>query len=370
MPIDLKSAIALAGNDRKRREALGLFHDEGGYKWFNMREDGEYDIRVLEWHPDMMAGSHWNVLEGKEGKKGASVRCPKVYDMRNACPICEKVIELSKSDHPDDRTYAKALQVKITYPMIVLDLNEQSDQIIPRIFESTKTVWDEVLNWSKNPRYGDVTDYETGRGLTVSRDKNRKPKMYVVMPHPDRQAIDLTGIDLPDLKVALKPRSYDDLANALLTGELPPLPKDEQQKPRQARPVQRTIQSRPPAIAPKPSAYSAGLPATKTQDEEYDDQPQEEAPAPRAPARRVQAAPPAPQPVARRPQAALREPEEYMDDQTAEEPVYEDEPQAPAARSAPRAPASAPAQRPLSGPSQANANLRDRLKSATKTAPR
>lgn len=343
MPIDLKAAQNFINSDRKRREALGLFNNEGGYNWFTIKDDGDYELRVLEWG-DFMSGSHWGVLEGKDGRAGGSIRCPKAYN-NSPCPICEEVVYLSKSTDPIERERAKNQQVKIKYPLLLLDLNEQGDQFVPRIYEAPKTIWEAVFIWSNNPKWGDITDFNTGRNLSVNRDKSRKMKMYQVQPDPKATPIDLTGIELPNLREALAPRSYEDIQHALLTGEMPPLPKDEQkQKP--ARPVPKTLQN---AQASKPQ------PAQQEAPVESHAQPARRLQA-QAPARR--AAPPAPAP----------EPETYAggdDDrfeqqQEAQDDDADQEPPAPPVRQAPRA-AAQPTQRPLAGPAASNQSLRDRL---------
>lgn len=287
MAIDLEKAKKFLENDYQRREALGVTSEGDGNKYFSIKKDGQSYIRVLAIETFML-GSHWGVLDGKEGRNGKALRCPKAFD-NSPCPICQAVLQLSKSEDPYDQKQAEAWQVKIKYPMLVINLEEASDEFVPRLYEAPKSIWQAVLEWCSNPQWGDITSLESGRNVTITREKAKGSKMYTFQPDPNQTSIEIDPNTLPDLKTAFAPESFEDLQYAMTNGILPPKAKEEDKK------IKRNFAVATAPATKKPTPYSKGLPAPKVQDEEPEEQDEvetQEVPAPRAvkrePAQRTQ----------------------------------------------------------------------------------
>lgn len=342
MAIDLKEAKKFLENDYKRRESLGLTSEGDGNKYFSIKKDGQFYIRVLALDT-FMVGAHWGVLEGKEGRAGKALRCPKAFD-NSPCPVCQAVLQLSKSDDPYDIKQAEAWQVRIKYPMLVIDLEEESEEFVPRLYEAPKTIWQAVLEWCSNPQWGDITSLENGRNAMITREKAKAAKMYTFQPDPEMTSIDIDPSKLPVLKEAFKPESFEDIQYALANGMFPPKAKeDDKQK------VKRNFSVATPVAAKKPTPYSKGLPAPKVQDEEpeVEETQEEEVQQPAARAIRKEAAPRA-QVTKVAPKVAASV-QSIVDDAEPEDEVEEEQPAA--------------------SVKTTNQSLRDRLQAAKMAAP-
>ncbi len=279
MPVDIAKIKSFWENDAKRKQEIGLYAKRDGLNYFVIKDEGEYEIRVLELGT-FYAGAHWGILEGREGRNGGSVKCPRAFDSSD-CPVCELVETMFNSDNPKDREQAENWKVKIRYPILVIDLNEKGTEPTPRIYEAPKTVYEGIMKWITNPKYKDVTDLETGRNMTIIRSKRKDGFVqYDVQPDPTPSAIDIDPEKLPKLEEVLRPRSYGDIEYALQNGSYPDKPSEDVEEKEAPR--------RPAAAAPslrKPTPYAKGLPATKTADEEPEAPEVEEAPAPKPLAR-------------------------------------------------------------------------------------
>lgn len=246
---------------------------ENGVDWFVMQQDGSYEARILD-IPMMTSGSHWGILTGFEGRKGGPIKCPKIYD-DSPCPACEVVEMLAVSADTKEREQAKKWKARAKYPIVLVDLNEDSNLPRPRIWEATYQALEAIHSWGSNPKYGDITHPENGRNITIVKSTVKKGAFeyaeYDIQPDPDRTSINLEGVVLPDLHKIFKPRSYEDIEYAMQNGQYPKLPDqesfEEEEKP--APKVNRfTKPSKPTNSKPAPTQYSKGLPVTKTLDEE------------------------------------------------------------------------------------------------------
>jgi hypothetical protein len=276
MPIDIKGAQEWLKNINNRKRELGVYDQTGdGHKYFTAKANSENNLRILAVASTWFSGSHWNVLQGKDGKNGGTVKCPTVYD-NSPCPVCEMQQVLLSSSNLEDQEKAKKLKLQVKHPMLVVDLNDPNLQVM--IYEATKYIWDQTIKYSA--KYGDITDPDNGRCAVLTRtDIKNQPTTYSIMFEPERTSFTpakskLTGEE--DLRQALKPRSYEDIQEALLTGAYPEKKRedDEEIVEQQVRPVSRPAATKfSPArtqtatAARKPTAYAQGLPATKTREE-------------------------------------------------------------------------------------------------------
>lgn len=274
MPVNIKAAQEFLARDRSRREELGLSNG-GGQNTFKTPEDGDYEVRVLGME-NFMIGIHWGVLKARQGKKsGAAIKCPKAFD-NSPCPVCEWIDELMQSEDANNHAFAKELELQIKYPMLVLDLQDESGEPVVKVYEAPWSVYNGVIEWCANPKFGDITDFKTGRNITIKRTTTGVTR-YQVQPDPDRTPVDVDESSLPNLMEIFAPRSYEDIQYAIENGELPET--ERQQERGRAQQIGRG--NRPSVSAPSagrraPTAYGRGLPAPKTQDEEPESPPEDQ----------------------------------------------------------------------------------------------
>jgi hypothetical protein len=274
MPIDIKGAQEWLKNINNRKKELGVYEQGDGNRYFTTKPNSENNLRILAVASTWFSGSHWNVLQGKDGKSGGTVKCPTVYD-NSPCPVCEMQQVLMNSPRIEDQEKGKKLRLQVKHPMLVVDLNDQNPQVM--IYEATNGVWDQTIKYSA--KYGDITDPDNGRCAVLTRkDIKNQPTSYDIMFEPDRSSYEPPKSKLnseEDLKKALKPRSYEDIQEALLNGSYPEKQKEDDEDIVEApKPASRPAASRSfgtrPATSPasrKPTTYGQGLPAPKTRDE-------------------------------------------------------------------------------------------------------
>lgn len=254
MSVNIQAIQSMLENSNQLKKQLGLYSNNDGTNWFSMKKDGDYEVRILD-IGDFSSGVHWNVLEGKEGRAGGTLRCPLVYNGGSgSCPVCELVEQMANSENAHERKQAQELKVQIRYPILLVDLN-QPGKPVPRVYEAPISVVQGIMKWVANRKYGNIMDLDTGRNIVISRSKDHKGfTKYEVMPDPETSKIEIDPESIPQLREILKPRSREDIEYAIENGELPELNKsDSAEEPEQAR---------------KPSKYSKGLPSQKTRDEE------------------------------------------------------------------------------------------------------
>lgn len=296
MPIDLDAAQNWLKNAQSRKRELGVYDNDGG-GFFTPRANSETNLRIIAVASDWFSGSHWNVLQGKDGKMGGTVKCPMVFE-DGPCPVCETYRMFINSKDPKEQERAKKIKLQVKHPMLVVNLDDSGSTKV-LIYEAVNGVWEQIIKYSA--KYGDITDLKNGRNVVLTRtDVNGGPTKYNVMPEPDRTAFkidqNIKMLTEEDLKKALKPRSYADIEFALLNGVWPTREQSEEEVEESTPPPRRQVAQ---TQERKPTPYSKGLPKTKTVDEEVVESESaeefEEAPAPKAAVRK--AAPPPPEEV-------------------------------------------------------------------------
>lgn len=279
MPVDIEKLKKFWDQNADRAVRLGLAGKRDGLNYFTIKDPGEYEVRVITLGR-FLTGSHWGILNGVDGRNGGSIKCPRVFEDAR-CPVCELVEQMYNSESPKDQEQAEEWKVQVKYPILLVDLNERSDKPVPRIYEAPKTVYQGIVKWIQNPRYKDVTDFETGRNLFIIKNVDRKKTSYEVQPDPTPSAFEIDESILPDLEEVLRPKSFADIEYALINGEYPPQEEKEANQKRAAEAVEKLAslrnapeenesdpEEREPAPVRKPTPYGKGLPATKTKDED------------------------------------------------------------------------------------------------------
>ena len=153
---------------------------------------------------------------GTEGDKSVVCLLKEGFE---SCPVCSYVKELYKTKDKEDAVLAKKLkaQVRVLYNIVDLDHLESGVQV----WLSGVNVQEELIAYCANPKYGDITDPESGRNvdlfLTDSKNTKSGYNEYSVQPDPDRSAlIDSSWLEhLIDLDSLIKPSSVEEIQSLL-----------------------------------------------------------------------------------------------------------------------------------------------------------
>ena len=141
------------------------------------------------------------------------------------CPVCEMVRELYKTKEKDDADLAKTVkaQTRVYYNIIDLDNTEKGVQV----WGSGVDALEQILAFCANPMYGDISDPENGRNISIVMTEGKNTKSgyneYTVQPDPERTPLGNPEwiLSMVDLDALVKPISYEEL-EALLMGRPAP----------------------------------------------------------------------------------------------------------------------------------------------------
>jgi len=148
------------------------------------------------------------------------------------CPVCSEVKKLYQTKNKEDAELAKKIKAQVRVLYNIVDLEEPDKGVV--VWMSGVDVLEQLLAYYGNPKYGELSDPEKGRNITVYLTEGKNTKSgyneYNVQPDPDRTEIanpEWLGL-MVDLDSMVKPISSDEL-EALLKG-LPP-PEEKEEKP-------------------------------------------------------------------------------------------------------------------------------------------
>lgn len=157
---------------------------------------------------------------GAEGKKVAT--CPKTFNEKNPCPICEYVAQLQKSKSKQDKKLANQIKAKRRIYINVLSRDDEEET--PKVLPIGVTILKGLLETICDPDYGDITDPETGRDVTITRKGQGLNTEYSVLPKlkssvvSEDMEVDDIEEAMADLDALFIEKSYDEL-QAILDGE-------------------------------------------------------------------------------------------------------------------------------------------------------
>ena len=119
---------------------------------------------------------------GDNGK--TVVTCPKTFNSKEKCPICEYVEELQKSKNKDDKKLANDIKAKRRIFINVINRDDDEDET-PKVLPIGVTILKGLLETICDADYGDITDYEDGRDVTITRKGKGLQTEYTVLPKPN-----------------------------------------------------------------------------------------------------------------------------------------------------------------------------------------
>lgn len=157
---------------------------------------------------------------GSDGKK--TVTCLETYGEGKKCPICQYVEELKKSKNKEDKQLADRIRrTKRTYIAV---LNRDAEEEKPLVLPVGQTIMKQIVDLICDPDYGDITDFEDGRDITITKSGSGLNTEYSVIAKPkttiaseDYTAEELDA-ELPDLDALFVRKSPEEL-QAILDGD-------------------------------------------------------------------------------------------------------------------------------------------------------
>lgn len=157
---------------------------------------------------------------GADGKSVAT--CPKTWGSKEKCPICEYVDQLQASKNKDDQKLAKDIKAKRRIYINVL--NRDDEEETPKVLPIGVTILKGLLETICDADYGDITDPEDGRDITITRKGQGLKTEYSVLPKPKSSEVSESQTPeeieeaMTDLDSLFIKKSYEEL-QAILDGE-------------------------------------------------------------------------------------------------------------------------------------------------------
>lgn len=145
------------------------------------------------------------------------------YSFGRPDPIVEFSDKLKSTGDKDEWRMGKKLEPKLRTYVPIIVRGEEGEGV--KFWGFGKQVYQELLSIIADPDYGDITDYKTGRDITVEfktaeeSGKNFPETLIRIKPNPvvvteDKKVIELLKNQKNILDIFIEP-SYDDLKNVL-----------------------------------------------------------------------------------------------------------------------------------------------------------
>lgn len=155
---------------------------------------------------------HFNVGPDKK-----MVVCPKSLGFNKPCPVCEYVDELKETDQ---KAAGLMRRTKRNY-VNVIDRDGEEEE--PKILHIPQSVLYSLTDIILDADYGDITDYNEGRDVTINRKGEGIQTEYNCMPKINRtQASEKYTEEqlddmMCDLNTLVTPKSYEEIL-AIMSG--------------------------------------------------------------------------------------------------------------------------------------------------------
>lgn len=168
------------------------------------------------------------------GEKKRTYTCPKTFDPRARCPICEASDRLRESKDKNDKQLGDAMRARKRAYVNVINRDSDNEIDEPIVLPVGATILKQLLGIICDPDYGDITDFDTGRDITIKRSGTGLNTEYDVLPKPNTSVasttVSMEHLDnqMTDLNSLFKQSSYEEL-KAELYDEVPD--EDEPVKP-------------------------------------------------------------------------------------------------------------------------------------------
>lgn len=215
----------------KKKDSL---ERQGGSNNYDKLQNGKNVRRILWPKGDSEECSSEGYIHfglGEDGKQ--SVICRKTENPHAKCPVCDYIAKLQKSKDKNDKKLADSLKARKRVFYNVLDRDNADSPNEVKILAVGTTVQRQIVAVLCDPDYGDITDYETGRDITIRRTGQGLTTEYTVIPKPNvspASTMDKAELEdkMTDLASMWKIPSVEDLEELLYgTGDDDDEPRNE-----------------------------------------------------------------------------------------------------------------------------------------------
>lgn len=217
-----------AMQEAQAREAQGYSRTE-----YDKLVDGNNLRRILWPKGDAESFYEEGMVHFGVGPEGKSMAvCAHNFDKK--CPICDYADSLKDSDDPEDKQVYNDIKAKRRIYINVLN-RDADDPNKPVVLPIGVMILRGILDIICDPDYGDITDPEEGRDITIKRSGKMLNTKYSVIAKPKTtpaaKGIDPDALEeqMADLSALFREQSYEDLEK-LLNGENPSGDDDDKPK--------------------------------------------------------------------------------------------------------------------------------------------
>jgi hypothetical protein len=165
----------------KRDEITERMSSNGDYEFYEIKK-GSQVIRVLPPKGDneefwKEVQLHFNV----GGSGSAPVACLKQFGHKT-CPVCDEIARLKKSKSKEDQALSKKMRASNRVYVNIFERDNKEKVDVVQIMNCGPTVLKCILDIICNPEYGDVTDFNEGFDLTLTKTGKGIDTEYSVLP--------------------------------------------------------------------------------------------------------------------------------------------------------------------------------------------
>lgn len=207
---------------QKKNEEL---HQSGGNNYgFDKLENGKNVRRILPPKGDRdvpWAEGYMHYSLGPDGK--TAVTCLSTFGKK--CPICEYLDSIQGSKNKEDKEMLNNCRKTKRIFIAVLNRDSQDEEEKPLILGIGKSILQGITDTICDPDYGDITDFEEGRDITITKSGTGLSTSYSVLPKPkatiasETMSEDELDEAIPDLDSLFVEKSVEEL-EAILRGEV------------------------------------------------------------------------------------------------------------------------------------------------------
>lgn len=213
-------AIDMSKMNEKRDQLVEKMAGGGEYEFYQIKA-GRQVIRILPPKGDKdvfwkEAVIHFN-LPG-----GAAVACLKQFNKK--CPICEEIAKLKKSKSKEDQTLSKKMRASNRVYMNLIDKEDKDKEDVPQVMNCGNSILKSILDVICDPEYGDITDFNNGFDITLTKTGKGLETEYSIVPkRKESKATKSLSEEelqeaLPDLDALVVERTKEEVIS-ILNGE-------------------------------------------------------------------------------------------------------------------------------------------------------
>lgn len=175
----------MALNLKKLAEQREQLNKGGGNSSFWSPQAGANLVRILppkEGSEDFFASGyvHYGV-----GPNNRMINC-----IGEGCPVCAEAEKLKKSKNKEDQKLASDLYRRERHYLNIIDRNSEDKAGEPQIYGCGKTVLKQIIDIILDPDWGNITDPETGRDITITKTGTGMKTEYSVIGKPKESKLD------------------------------------------------------------------------------------------------------------------------------------------------------------------------------------